>query len=220
MQSGQCRQIGARVFMCQTHFKMASENWNCSLKNRRYRFLLDLGKELTQPNILRRPRNPISLQLPVNRAIEAMGVFAMGYTAEKTISTTSGQQQSHMDLATLKHTIGAKRELSPRSEIEKFDSFAAGVQQNREVRSGGSIQVNKYVDEPLLSRNSDPLKGWGARKTFHPELCDLAQRALCIVGSSVPGERFFLKAGQIIRDRHNKLAGKKVSQIKFLNSTM
>ncbi|KAG8235353.1 hypothetical protein J437_LFUL015862 [Ladona fulva] len=41
---------------------------------------------------------------------------------------------------------------------EKFDSFVAGIQQNREVTSGGSIQVNKYVNEPLLSRSCDPLK--------------------------------------------------------------
>ncbi|KAG8237260.1 hypothetical protein J437_LFUL011290 [Ladona fulva] len=95
---------------------------------------------------------------------------------------------------------------------EKFDSFVAGVQQNREVRSGGSVQVNGYVDEPLLSRNSDPLKWWGARKTFYPELCDLARRALCIVASSVPSERIFSKAGQIVTDKRNKLAGKKLLQ--------
>ncbi|KAG8233499.1 hypothetical protein J437_LFUL011660 [Ladona fulva] len=61
---------------------------------REYRFLLDLGKELTQPNILRRAKNPIGLQLPVLRAIEATGVFVVGNTAEKSIPTTSGQQQS------------------------------------------------------------------------------------------------------------------------------
>ncbi|KAG8224474.1 hypothetical protein J437_LFUL003197 [Ladona fulva] len=99
---------------------------------------------------------------------------------------------------------------------EKFDSFVAGVQQNREVRSGGSVQVNKYVDEPILRRNSGPLKWWGARKTFYHELCDLARRALCIVASSVPSERIFSKAGQIVTDRRNKLAGKKsVSNIIF-----
>ncbi|KAG8235477.1 hypothetical protein J437_LFUL011868 [Ladona fulva] len=103
---------------------------------------------------------------------------------------------------------------------ENFDSFVADVQQNQEVRSGGSVQVNKYVDEPLFSRNSDPLKWWGARKSFYPDLCDLARRALCIVASSVPGERIFLKAGQIVTDRHNKHARKKVSQILFLNSNM
>ncbi|KAG8238843.1 hypothetical protein J437_LFUL018606 [Ladona fulva] len=53
-----------------------------------------LGKELTQPNILRRARNTIGLQLPVLRAIGATGAFVVGKTAEKSIPTTSGQQQS------------------------------------------------------------------------------------------------------------------------------
>jgi hypothetical protein len=52
---------------------LKNKDWNQSKPNRRYRFLLELGKELTNP-ILRRAYNPNGLQFPVVRAIQAAGV--------------------------------------------------------------------------------------------------------------------------------------------------
>jgi len=64
---------------------LKNKNWNQSKRNRRYRFLLELGKELTNPNILRRASNPNGLQLPVVRAVEAAGVYvARNIAAEST----------------------------------------------------------------------------------------------------------------------------------------
>ncbi|KAG8238103.1 hypothetical protein J437_LFUL012210 [Ladona fulva] len=101
-----------------------------------------------------------------------------------------------MDLATLKHTKGAKRELSPRSEMVESRIFA-----------GGSIQVNKYVDEPLLSRNSDPLKWWGASKK-NTQLKDYVYGVGALLGrgkgikhaSRVAKERIciYLKSEQVV----------------------
>jgi hypothetical protein len=54
---------------------LKNKYWNQSKPNRRYRFLSELGKELTNPNILRRASNPNGLQLPVVRAIEPAGVY-------------------------------------------------------------------------------------------------------------------------------------------------
>jgi hypothetical protein len=56
---------------------------------------MELGKELTNPNILRRVTNPNGLQLPVVRAIEAVGVYVARNTAAQSIPSTSGQQQSY-----------------------------------------------------------------------------------------------------------------------------
>jgi hypothetical protein len=38
---------------------LKNKDWNQRKPNRRYRFLLELGKELTNPNILRRASNPM-----------------------------------------------------------------------------------------------------------------------------------------------------------------
>jgi hypothetical protein len=53
---------------------LKNKDWNQSKPNRRYRFLFELGKELTNPNILRRASNPNGLQFLVVRAIEVAGV--------------------------------------------------------------------------------------------------------------------------------------------------
>ena len=85
--SGQCRQVSERVELCQTNLQMAfptfhkhacywspeNVNWNSRKPNRRYHFLMELGKELTKPNIMLKACNPIGFKLHVRRAIESMG---------------------------------------------------------------------------------------------------------------------------------------------------
>jgi hypothetical protein len=73
---------------------LKNKDWNQSKPNCRYRFLLELDKELTNPNILRSASNPNGLQLPVVRAIEAAGVYVARNTAAQSTPSTSGQQQS------------------------------------------------------------------------------------------------------------------------------
>lgn len=66
---------------------MKNSNWNESKPNRRQKFLLELGRELMMPNIVRRASNPVGLQLPIIRAIESVGT-----SVNRTI--TSGSTQS------------------------------------------------------------------------------------------------------------------------------
>ena len=56
------------IWMCK------NRNWNMKKPNRRYNFLMALGKELTKPNIVRRASNPNGFQIHILRAIESMGV--------------------------------------------------------------------------------------------------------------------------------------------------
>jgi len=72
---------------------LKNKNWNQSKPNRRYRFLLELGKELTNPNILRRASNPNCLQLPVFRAIEAAGVYVARNTAAQSNIGAAAEQR-------------------------------------------------------------------------------------------------------------------------------
>ena len=62
-------------------------NWNSRKPNRRYHFLMELGKELTKPNIMRRACNPIGFKLHVRRAIESMG-FSVASNPECSSSST------------------------------------------------------------------------------------------------------------------------------------
>lgn len=55
--------------------------WSRRLKNRRYRFLLKLGNEITKPSILRRARNTNVLHPSVMRCNIAAGVYVARNTA-------------------------------------------------------------------------------------------------------------------------------------------
>ena len=107
--SGQCRQL-VREYTCARRtskwpfrlfmnmldigalnsyviWMLKNVNWSSRKPNRRYHFLMELGKELTKPNILRRACNPIGFTLRVRRAIERMG-FSVASNPECSSSST------------------------------------------------------------------------------------------------------------------------------------
>lgn len=62
--------------------------------------------------------------------------------------------------------------------------------------------------ESNIPRVEDPLKYWEAHKCFYPNLYVLAQTFLCCQASSVPCERVFSKAWEIISKKRNRLSPK------------
>lgn len=79
------------------------------------------------------------------------------------------------------------------------------------------IEINNYGHEDLLQRNSDPLKWWKDRENVYPGLSVIAKRFLGIVATSVPSERVFSAAGQVISDRRSLLKSENVEKILFLH---
>mgnify|MGYP000209209441 CR=1 FL=1 len=82
------------------------------------------------------------------------------------------------------------------------------------------VEVDKYIQEPLLPRKENPLVWWSERRQIYPSLFALVKSRLPIVATSVPCERIFSKAGQTITERRNRLSGKRVEQILFLNANL
>lgn len=74
-----------------------------------------------------------------------------------------------------------------------------------------------YSEEINLDRKKDPLIWWADRQKIYPWLSKLAKKHLCIVATSVPCERVFSKAGQVVTERRNRLKDKNVEQILFLH---
>ncbi|XP_049302956.1 E3 SUMO-protein ligase ZBED1-like [Bactrocera dorsalis] len=80
------------------------------------------------------------------------------------------------------------------------------------------ISLEQYLRQDFVERHQNPLNYWDSKKATFPELYELSKKYLCIPATSVPSERVFSKAGQIINDRRNRLKGEKLDQILFLNS--
>ncbi|XP_036340468.1 zinc finger BED domain-containing protein 1-like [Rhagoletis pomonella] len=62
------------------------------------------------------------------------------------------------------------------------------------------VEVNRYLSEPYLDRNHNPLEWWHVRKETYPNLYRHILKRFCIVATSVPCERVFSSAGLVIRD--------------------
>ncbi|KYN07565.1 Zinc finger BED domain-containing protein 1, partial [Cyphomyrmex costatus] len=63
----------------------------------------------------------------------------------------------------------------------------------------------------------DPIDYW-CNKSIYPSLTLIAKKYLLIVATSVPSERIFLKAGNIVTENRNRLSPKHLQEILFLNS--
>ncbi|VVC31120.1 Ribonuclease H-like domain,HAT, C-terminal dimerisation domain [Cinara cedri] len=80
------------------------------------------------------------------------------------------------------------------------------------------VELDRYLNESILDRKSDPLKWWNDGKKMYPNLFDLMLLLLCVPSTSVLSERTFSKVGYIISERRNGLSTKNTEMLIFLNS--
>nr|XP_022899869.1 zinc finger BED domain-containing protein 4-like [Onthophagus taurus] len=98
-----------------------------------------------------------------------------------------------------------------------FDKKASLFNPVRSNQSKAIIEIDRYLDEPLLEREKNPLDWWKEHQYKFPFLSSLVKLKFGTVTTSEPCERAFSKTGQIISDRRSRLKPEKVHQIMFLN---
>ncbi|KAF0748355.1 zinc finger BED domain-containing protein 4-like, partial [Aphis craccivora] len=91
---------------------------------------------------------------------------------------------------------------------ETIDTSIAKLIPSGTSKSRAIIEVQRYLEDGMLKRNLDPLKWWQEHKYNYPYLHILAKQTLCCLGTSVPCERIFSKAGLILNDRRCRLKSK------------
>lgn len=85
--------------------------------------------------------------------------------------------------------------------------------------SGNEIpaDLKHYLNQSTSKLNDDPLDYWH-NNNIYPILSKVALRYLSIVVTSVPSERLFSKAGNIVTERRNRLSPTHLQQLLFLSS--
>lgn len=81
-------------------------------------------------------------------------------------------------------------------------------------------EIRKYRDIASLSLGGKVLEWWKAHQAEFPLLADLAKTYLCIPGTSVPSERVFSTAGDIVRSERSLLSSEHVDQLIFLKKNL
>ncbi len=84
----------------------------------------------------------------------------------------------------------------------------------------GEREVNLYFAEPLLPRDEDPFKWWQTEKRKFKQLSRLVPKYLVVPGTSVPSERVFSQAGNVLTKKRACLNDENVCMLVCLGSAL
>jgi len=84
---------------------------------------------------------------------------------------------------------------------KRFDQQYEANQTSINPTAAGIIELDRYLQEPLISRCEDPLKWWTEHKLMYPRLYVMVRKRSCVTATSVPCERLFSKAGMVITEK-------------------
>lgn len=88
-----------------------------------------------------------------------------------------------------------------------------------DVSEEAKTQLRRYRRE-LVSINVDPLAWWKSKQHIYHLISPLARRYLSIAGTSVPSERLFSAAGNLVSAKRSCLKSDNVDILLFLNKNM
>jgi hypothetical protein len=81
-------------------------------------------------------------------------------------------------------------------------------------------EVSSYKAEDPIPLHDDPLEWWKAHQSTYPILSRMAKYYLGIPAASVPSERVFSSAGEIVCAQKSSLSGENVDMLIFLKSKL
>lgn len=86
-------------------------------------------------------------------------------------------------------------------------------------KSGGlPTEFKLYLTQPLISRNSDPIRYWIDNKGAFPQTSRIALKLLTVLGASVPSERVVSLLNNVCTDHRSRLTPEHSNQLVFLGS--
>lgn len=102
---------------------------------------------------------------------------------------------------------------SPHYGITFFEVLTAS---NLKADATGLTVIDSYLSEPLSIRKSDPLQYWKEKEIQWPLLARLTLKYLAVPPASVPSDRLFSTAGDIVCEQRNWINSEKVEMLLFL----
>ena len=153
---------------------------------------------------------------------EGKAAFGVEDNAEKAkkfvIDQLSSRCQFHKNTEDVHDTVSSNGNPSATESLLNFlDSKVADHASKANPLSNANIMLRQYLELPYEDRRKCPLSFWKSKECVMEELSILAKKYLSIPATSVPSERVFSKAGQIMNERRNRINGKNLDMLIFLN---
>lgn len=90
-----------------------------------------------------------------------------------------------------------------------------GTNQSRAI-----VEVQRYLDDKIINRQECPMNWWREHRAAYPHLYKIAAQKLNAKASSVPCERVFSAADNMLNERRARLGIRKLQQLVFLNQNL
>ncbi|KAL6484220.1 hypothetical protein MHYP_G00062650 [Metynnis hypsauchen] len=104
-----------------------------------------------------------------------------------------------------------------------FGDVLYTVDPNQMIKTSRDLaqaEVVKYRETASLNLAGNVLEWWKTHQSEFPVLADLAKEYLCIPSTSVPSERVFSTAGDLVRSERSALSPEHVDQLIFLKKNL
>ena len=92
----------------------------------------------------------------------------------------------------------------------EFDSKVSNLVSTRNSNVSGTMEASEYFKEHLIPREREPLTWWLEHEKKYP---NIARKYLCITATSVPSERLFSKAGELVSHKRSCLKPSNVNML-------
>jgi len=96
---------------------------------------------------------------------------------------------------------GSRLPSSSSSEESDFDIWAThkSLAHKKQKQDNETDELTYYLNSPNLSSlSTSPHQVWNELKSVYPTLYQMAKKYVFILGTSVPAERLFSKAGRLL----------------------
>ncbi|CAG4960626.1 unnamed protein product [Parnassius apollo] len=111
----------------------------------------------------------------------------------------------------------SKSSFDPTSIFYDWDAREAVPQLIVSPTARAIIEIDKYLNEKVISRYNLPFSWWKHNQDIFPHLDKLVRNKCNVLCTSVSCERLFSRTGYIISQRRTRLGVRKVKQLSFLN---
>uniref|UniRef100_A0A1X7T797 HAT C-terminal dimerisation domain-containing protein n=2 Tax=Amphimedon queenslandica TaxID=400682 RepID=A0A1X7T797_AMPQE len=98
-----------------------------------------------------------------------------------------------------------------------FDQQVLEVSSQRTPSNTIYTEMQQYLRSPVQLRDIDPLQWWKNNSLAYLTLALAACKYLGIIATSVPSERLFSKAGELLSVKRSRIKAKHVDMLLFLN---
>ena len=164
-----------------------------------------------------------SVGVYANEHLQQLGLQTYETLKDKNETSTSGSNTQTEDVAIVNETSTLSNHSSDLDQFD-FDQCFAEMQKepnnhcaSKSKESLIESKFQKYILEPLISNDKNPLEWWQQHLVSYPLLSGLANKFLCAPPSSIESERLFSTGGNIFMPYRNRLLLQTGEQLMFLN---